>query len=395
MAEIIRRHGNEFRQSRGGVLRTEQERALRDLAACRTAVLGGRLYRCNGCGHEAPLYNSCGNRHCPQCHAAARARWFAARQQELLPAPYFHAVFTLPHELADVARSNRRVVYGLLFRAAAETLLELAADPRHLGARIGMLAVLHTWGQRLELHPHVHLIVTGGGLSPDGDRWMACPHENFLLPLAVVSAKYRGKFLDLLRRAWRAGRLKLPATLGGRRQWQDLVSRLYAKKWVVYLKPPFGGPRQVLKYLARYTHRVAISNRRLIGLRDGRVRFSYKDYRRGGQWDELELPAVEFLRRFLQHVLPKGLVRIRSYGIWSNRHRGKLLPRCRTLLGGDAGLTVRPESAEVDEAAARCESEAEPPRCPHCGQGILQHVASRPRPAFWMLMAMPFPFDTS
>lgn len=396
MADIIRAHGEDYRQARGGKLTSAEEYVLRSLAACRTAVLGGHLEECGECGHRRPAYNSCGNRHCPKCRAAARAAWLDAQRANLLPVPYFHVVFTLPAQLSPLALQNKEVLYDLLFRAAAETLQEIAATPKHLGAEIGFLAVLHTWGQNLLHHPHLHCVVPGGGLSPNGSRWIACRKEDFLLPVKVLSAVFRGKFLGYLKRAFAAGNLSFHGRLTELAQaeaFQRLLSVCYGTKWVVYAKPPFGGPEQVLKYLARYTHRVAISNRRLISLKDGQVTFRWKNYAEGNQQQTMTLTAVRFLRRFLLHLVPSHFVRIRHYGFLANRHRAEKLARCRELLG-----------VRVSEAPA--EPPAEPPlngeskeehdskRCPACG-GRMRMVAQCPRPSGRQLLESPWPWNTS
>jgi hypothetical protein len=378
VAEVIRSCYGAFLEKYGAELTPEQRRALDDLAACRTAALGGHVLGCPECGHQEISYNSCGNRHCPKCHGTAAARWLEAQAADLLDVPYFHVVFTLPRALDPIALVNPREVYGLLMRAAAETLIEVAADPRHLGAEIGALAVLHTWGQNLELHPHVHCVVPGGGLSPDGTRWIGS-RPNFFLPVRVLSRVFRGKFLAGLRAAFVGGRLRFPgeqASLAGPKEFDRLLSEAVGTDWVVYAKPPFGGPEVVLKYLARYTHRVAISNHRLLELKDGQVRFRWRDYAHGGRWRTMTLSAIEFVRRFLMHVLPSGFVRMRHYGILSNRHRRERLALCRELLGVAAGsegegaeLIARPDGAwPVTPTRA----------CPICGAGRLIVIAELP-----------------
>ena len=342
------------------------------------------MQQCDSCGHRKVSYNSCRNRHCPQCQGSQQAAWFTARSAELLPVPYFHLVFTLPHELAPLALVNPHVVYGLLFRAASETLQQIAADPKHLGARIGGLFVLHTWGQNLEHHPHLHGIVPGGGISLDGTRWVHS-RPNFFLPVKVLSRLFRGKFLAGLRAAQARGELQFPgriAPLAAQHKWNALCRSLSQKEWVVYSKPPFGGPEQVLKYLARYTHRVALSNDRLLRLKEGHVTFSWKNYAAGGKRQRMTLSAVEFLRRFLLHVLPKGFVRIRRCGWWTNRHGGQQLARCRELLGV-APAVVEPEQQAPPIPVAVPESA---PRCPHCGQGTWLLVEVRARPSRWELV---------
>jgi Putative transposase/Transposase zinc-binding domain len=284
VADVFRNHGDTFLDLYGDVLSPEQRRALSDIAACRTAALGGHVEECDQCGHRQIAYNSCRNRHCPKCQATAAAEWMEARQAELLPVEYHHVVFTLPAVLGPIALQNPREVYGILFRAAAETLQQIAADPKHLGAEIGFLAILHTWGQNLEHHPHLHCVVPGGGLAPDGSRWIACP-PGFFLPVRVLSRVFRGKFLALLGTAFEQGKLTFHGKLRELADTGAFQRRLAASaetEWVVYSKPPFGGPEQVLKYLARYTHRVAISNRRLVSLEDGEVTFDWKDYAQGG-----------------------------------------------------------------------------------------------------------------
>jgi hypothetical protein len=362
VAEVIRSCLDEFLEKDGPELTPEQRRALTDLVSCRTAALGGHVLGCPECGHQQIAYNSCGNRHCPTCQATAAARWLEARAAELLPTPYFHLVFTLPNTLDPIALANPRLVYDLLLRSAAETVLEVAADPQLLGAQTGVLAVLHTWGQNLQFHPHVHCVVPGGGLSPDGSRWIASS-STFFLPVRVLSRVFRGKFLAGLRAAFAQGELRFAAD-----QFEQLLSAAARTDWVVYAKPPFGGPEQVLKYLARYTHRVAISNARLLDFEDGMVRFRYKDYAHGNRKRVMTLKALEFVRRLLLHVLPTGFVRIRHYGILANRHRHQKLELCRQLLG--SGRAAKPESSEEPRETRESPSSVTPPRvCPVCGAG--------------------------
>jgi Putative transposase/Transposase zinc-binding domain len=362
VAEVIRGCLDEFLEKYGAELTPEQRRALKDLASCRTAALGGHVLGCTECGHRQIAYNSCGNRHCPTCQATAAARWLEARAAELLPTPYVHVVFTLPNALDPIALANPRIVYDLLLRSAAETLLEVAADPQHLGAQIGVLAVLHTWGQNLQFHPHVHCVVPGGGLSLEGTRWIAAP-QNFFLPVRVLSRVFRGKFLAGLRAAFAKGELRFAAD-----QFQRVLSAAVRTDWVVYAKPPFGGPEAVLKYLARYTHRVAISNARLLDFEDGMVRFRYKDYAHGNRKRVMTLTALEFVRRLLLHVLPTGFVRIRHYGILSNRHRHQKLELCRRLLGSSKAAEL--ESPEEPKETHESPSSVTPTRvCPVCGVG--------------------------
>ena len=379
VADIIRAHGGEFLDTYGDTTSPEQRRALADLARCRTAALGGHVEECDRCGHRQVAYNSCRNRHCPRCQGGGAARWVEDRAAELLPVEYFHVVFTLPAALAPIALQNPGAVYGLLFRAAAEALQQIAADPVHLGAEIGFLAVLHTWGQNLQHHPHVHCVVPGGGLSPDGSRWVPC-RPGFFLPVRVLGRLFRGKFLALLKAAFDGGRLSFHgklAGLAGPAEFRRALADTAKTEWVVYAKPPFGGPEQVLKYLARYTHRVAISNRRLIGLEGDRVEFLWKDYADGGKPKTMKLKAVEFLRRFLQHVLPAGFVRIRHYGFLANRVCREKLELCRTLLA--ALTTPQPVGAELaSEPEWTTESGPEPHICPACGEGRMVIVETFP-----------------
>ena len=374
----------------------QQRKVLAALAACRTAAMGGHLHRCTACHTQTPLYNSCGNRHCPKCQAGDRAAWLEARRRELLPVEYFHVVFTVPHELAPVAAAHPAVFYNLLFRAVRETLLQVAANPRHLGAQIGGLMVLHTWGQTLELHPHVHVIVPGGGLSPDGTRWISCK-PGFFLPVRVLSRLLRGKLLAFLREEYDRGELCWIgglAHLAEPQQFSQFLAPLYAKEWAVYAKPPHNGPEQALKYLARYTYRVAISNERIESLEEGQVTFRYKDYAHGHRLRRMTLTAHEFLRRFVQHVLPRGFVRIRSFGLLANRGREEQLAHCRRLLHVAESEHTASQGEEVVSSA----TEAEVTRCPFCGQGTLQVVARTPRPRLSELVASTYQrkiFDSS
>jgi hypothetical protein len=370
VAEVIRQCGEAFLHRYGGVLSATQRRALRDLAVCRTAALGGHIEHCLDCGHERIAYNSCRNRHCPKCQALARARWLDRQAQHLLPVEYHHVVFTLPAEVAALALANPAPLYDLLMRSAAATLRDVAANPRRLGAAVGVLMVLHTWGQNLHHHPHVHCVVTGGGLSCDragtidaSPRWRAC-RPGFFLPVRVLSRVFRGKFLAGLRRLHDASALRWPgpyALLAPASAYAVWSTSLPDKEWVVYAKPPFGGPEQVLKYLARYTHRVAISNSRLLELHNGRVTFRYKDYADTHRPKTMTLDADEFLRRFVQHVLPSGFVKVRHYGLLANCYRDARLAVCRRLL-----LAVNLAAQLPDAPAARVEP-APPRSCPHCG----------------------------
>jgi hypothetical protein len=377
VADVFRDHGDAFLDRYGNTLSPEQRRALRDIAACRTAALGGHVEECDQCGHQRVAYNSCRNRHCPKCQATAAAQWMEAREAELLPVEYFHVVLTLPAALGPIALQNPREVYGILFRAAAETLQQIAADPKHLGAEIGFLALLHTWGQNLEHHPHVHCVVPGGGLAPDGSRWIAC-EPGFFLPVRVLSRVFRGKFLALLSNAFEQGKLCFHGKLRVLADAGEFQRRLTASaqtEWVVYAKPPMGGPEQVLKYLARYTHRVAISNRRLVAMEEGEVKFHWKDYAHGGGQKTMILKATEFIRRFLLHVLPSGFVRIRHYGFLANRACREKLALCRALLGVDAApLPVESEPSTKPKETAEGVLAANV--CPSCGEGRMVIIAS-------------------
>jgi hypothetical protein len=335
VADVVRAHGAEFRQAHAASLSQRQRRVLRSIELCRTAALGGHLERCDQCGHERNAYNSCADRHCPKCQSLARAKWLEKRQAELLPCEYFHVVFTLPAQLAALALQNKRQMYALLFRATAETLQSIAADPKHLGAQIGFFCILHSWGQTLHAHPHLHCVVPGGGISRDGSRWVSCRRRRFFLPVEVLSCRFRNLYIRYLKKIYAAGKLRFYGQLqhlSSPASFARYLAPLRRKKWVVYAKAPFGGPARVLDYLGRYTHRVAISNHRLQELTEGQVTFAYKDYKHQHQHKLMTLSADEFLRRFLLHVLPDGFQRIRHYGLLSNRHRAENLARCRELL---------------------------------------------------------------
>ena len=370
LADVFRAHQSDFLGRWKTVLSREQRKALRDIGECRTAALGGRVQQCDRCGHRVILYNSCRNRHCPKCQATARAQWLAQRQAELLPVPYFHVVFTLPQQIGRLALQNPKLIYTILFRAASSTLLETAADPRLLGASIGFLAVLHTWGQNLHLHPHVHCVVPGGGISLDGSRWIACRKSSFFLPVRLLSRRFRKTFLQHLRHACGKGELRFSgelASLAEPAAFQDLCETAGDREWVVYVQPPFGGPERVLKYLARYTHRVAISNHRLQSLENGRVTFEWKDYADHSRTKTMTLDAVEFIRRFLLHVLPTGLVRIRQFGFLAHRIRKQKLELCRTLLAARQPSV----SAGSYDSATNVEN---PRPCPICELGRLMVI---------------------
>ena len=340
---------------------------------CRTAALGGHVARCenDACAHTAIAYNSCRNRHCPKCQGAAARQWLAARQAELLPVGYFHVVYTVPAPIADIAYHNKRVIYDLLIKAAAETTLTIAADPRHLGARIGITAVLHTWGSALTHHPHVHMIVPGGGLSEDGGRWISS-RPGFLVPVNVLSRLFRGRLLAMLAEAHAHDRIKFfgdHAALADKRAFKRFLAPLRRREWVVYTKEPFAGPEQVLRYLSRYTHRVAISNRRLVAADANAIAFRWKDYRidRPDRWKTMTLSPHEFIRRFLMHVLPKGFHRIRHYGLFANGNRAANVARSRELLGAMPRV-VEPEK---EQTATPDEPRVQPCTCPRCGARMI------------------------
>jgi hypothetical protein len=374
VADIIRASGDRFIETHTAWLTALHRRVLRALAHCRTAALGGHLDRCDTCARRAISYNSCRNRHCPKCLTRARDAWLAERQRELLPVGYAHVVFTLPHTLSWLALQNKRVVYDLLFRASAATLLEVARTPRHLGASIGFLSVLHTWGQTLLHHPHVHCVVPAGGLSPDGTRWIHM-RPTFFFPVKVMSRVFRGKFIAGLTDAYHAGALSFPGDLQHVAEapaFRAFLRTLYRQDWVVYAKPPFGGPVHVLHYLARYTHRVAISNHRIVNVGDEHVTFRWKDYRHGSQVRLMTLSTDEFLRRFCLHVLPKGFVRIRFYGFLAPRRRTEDLPCCRRVLEAAPGSALAAPSCEATPPASS-------PLCPQCGgvMVIIERLTAR------------------
>jgi Putative transposase/Transposase zinc-binding domain len=373
VADVFRTYGDDFLALWERVLSRPQRKAFTDIRACRTAALGGHMDQCDQCGHCAISYNSCRNRSCPKCQGAARAQWLTEREAELLPVEYFHVVFTLPQQIAHLALQNARIVYSILFRTVAETLLTIAADPKHLGAAIGFLAVLHSWGSNLMHHPHIHCVVPGGGISPDNSRWIPCRkyRKSFFLPVKVLSAFFRKRFLIHLRRAYRKGKLQFHGeleSLASPTVFEALCQKAGRLKWVVYAKRPFGGPEQVLKYLARYTHRVAISNRRLLSMEGGRVTFEWKDYAAGNQTKTMTLEAVEFMRRFLLHVPPSGFVHIRHFGFLANRKRKASLALCRSLLRAPQMVIEASANSPGDRDSAPKE---QPRRCPVCKTGRL------------------------
>jgi putative transposase/transposase-like zinc-binding protein len=362
VADIIRAAGEAFIERNRHWLRWKHVKVLRAIERCRTAALGGHLDECTRCGRRAISFNSCRDRHCPKCQIAARERWIAARRRELLPTPYAHIVFTLPRRLAPLVLQNKKVLYDLLFRISAETLCEVARNPKHLGAEIGFFCVLHTWSQQLRLHPHVHCVAPAGGLSPDHARWVRSG-RNYFLPKKVLRRIFRGKFVDALKHAFQNGQLRFEGNLkllAKTKIFAAWLRPLHRHDWVVYLKPPFGGPEYVLQYLGRYTHRVAISNHRLVSLIDGQVTFRWRDSAHGNKQELLPLSVNEFLSRFLLHILPQGFVRIRHFGFLANRRRTKLLPLCLQLLG------ATPEPL-AEQHASSPDDDPDLYLCPNCG----------------------------
>jgi Putative transposase/Transposase zinc-binding domain len=343
VADIFRRYGAAYRESHGASLCTAQRRVMSAIELCRTAALGGHVEHCDSCDHQRICYNSCRDRHCLKCQSLARAQWLEDRRSELLDTQYFHVVFTVPQPIAAIALQNKETVYNILFRATSETLRTIAADPKHLGAQIGFFAVLHAWGQALLAHPHLHCVVPGGGISPDGKRWISC-RPDFFLPVPVLSRLFRRLFLDYLRQAFDAGDLQFFSSLEplrARNAFLRHIAPTRKKDWVIYAKRPFAGPEEVLKYVARYTHRVAISNDRLLDIDDGKVQFRWKDYRDGNRHKTMTLDAEEFIRRFLLHVLPDGFQRIRYFGFLANRYRAENLALCRQLMQMTPSTTTR------------------------------------------------------
>ncbi len=370
-------HGFERYLDRYGPQPPEQYRVAHCITGCRTSVLGGHVHACDRCGERVPVYNSCLNRHCPHCQNMARQRWIDARMAELLPVPYFHAVFTIPHELNPFVLRNKKAMYAILFRSVKETLLTLADNSKWLGASIGLIAVLHTWGQNLMEHPHIHCIIPAGGLSRDGMRWIPCKGQ-FLFPFPVMKKLFAGKVLDYFRQAVREGEILMHGTLGeyeDRAVFDNFVRELYRKKWVVFVKQPFAGPASVVKYLGNYTHRTAISERRITGVSAESVSFCYKDYRDNAKQKEMTLDPVEFIRRFMLHVLPKGFMRIRHYGLLSSRGREKKLPLCAVIFSSmrerrKIKVGPKPWYERYRELYGR-----DPRICKNCGQGIMMKVA--------------------
>jgi hypothetical protein len=382
VADILRTHGPAYGARHP--ISPEQATVLRHLVACRTAALGGHVDTCTQCGLVRISYNSCRDRHCPKCQATQREQWIEARLERVLPVEHFHVVFTLPDPLNPLMLRNRAALYNLLFAAASRTLLELADDPKRLGAQVGFTAILHTWGQNLLFHPHLHCVVTAGGVSPDGARWVPT-REDYLLPVKVLGRLFRGKFLAGLNALYQEGGLTFAGSTAGLtdpRVFAALRDRLYRQDWVVYAKPPFGGTEQVFRYLGRYSHRVALSNSRLVSLENGIVAFRYKDYRDASRWKVMHLGAEEFIRRFLLHVLPKRFVRIRHYGLLAGRNVNGRLEQARRLLG-DPSPKVEPPPALAPTWQDRVLTRADPDprRCPSCrGPLIRRPLSDRPRP---------------
>jgi len=383
VGDVFRRYGEAYRAQHGASMSTRQRRVMTAIEVCRTAALGGHLERCDQCDHERNAFNSCRDRHCPKCQSLARAQWIEDRKADLLDVPYFHVVFTVPEEIAAITLQNKAVLYGILFQTTAETLKTIAADPQHLGAEIGFFAVLHSWGQNLLFHPHLHCVVPGGGPSPSGDRWVSC-RPNFFLPVQVLSSLFRRLFLESLQRAFDAGKLEFFGKLEllrDRPAFARYLAPLRKLKWVVYAKAPFAGPEQVLDYVGRYTHRVAISNNRLLDIDHDQIRFRWKDYRHGDQVKTMTLSSEEFIRRFLLHVLPNGFRRIRYYGLLGNRHREENLSLCRHLLGMQvvepATAGALPETDYLDRYENLTGRSLR--QCPQCGRGSMVVVCILPR----------------
>ena len=382
VADIFRACGPAWRDANAGHVSLGQLKAMSAIESCRTAALGGHVLRCEDCAHAQIAYNSCRNRHCPKCQSAAAKSWLADRQAELLSVPYYHLVFTLPAAVADIAYQNKAAVYDMLFAASAEALTTIAADPKHLGARIGVISVLHTWGSALTHHPHVHMIAPGGGLSPDGARWISC-RKGFFLPVRVLSRLFRRLFLERLVAAHDAGRLHFfgaLASLAARDAFDAYLAPLRKAEWVVNAKRPFGGPEAVLAYLSRYTHRVAIANSRLLAFDGGAVTFKWKDYRRDerDRYKTMTLDAQEFIRRFLIHVLPSGFHRIRHYGLFASAARAKNIVRIRELLAASEGPQQRQAARADADKAGHAEPAASSRQCPCCGgRMILVEIFAR------------------
>lgn len=369
VADIFREFGPAYRESHN--LPVRHLRAMSAIERCRTAELGGHVEKCDTCGHIRISYNSCRNRHCPKCQSLPREKWLADRKQDLLPVEYFHIVFTIPDTLNPLALRNQKVIYNILFKAASETLLELGKDPKWLGAEIGFISILHTWGQNLMDHPHLHCVVPGGGLSADGNSWISF-REGFFIPVRVLSHLFRGKFLSYLREAYRAGKLKFVGeirSLGEKHKFQMMMDKLYRQEWVIYCKRPFRNSQHVIEYLGRYTHRVAISNNRIVKVEGGKVTFRWRDYGDRNRIKLMTVDALEFIRRFLLHILPDGFVKIRHYGLLSNRNRKTKLRRCREILGVDSNRKQQSTESESWEELLFRLTGIDPRICPCCGKG--------------------------
>jgi hypothetical protein len=370
VADVIRIAGNRFIERYRDSLTWAQLKVLRAIRRCRTSALGGHRDKCERCGYQAISYNSCRNRHCPKCQTNAREKWLRKRQKELLPVKYCHLVFSVPHKLVPLVWQNQKLLFSLLFKSTASTLLEVASNPKHLGGEIGFLSILHTWGQTLHRHPHIHCVVPGGGISPDNRQWISS-RSNFFLPVKVLSRVFRGKFIEGLRQAFASNKLSFYGEcqpLKNEKSFSEFLRSLFHQDWVVYAKPPFGGPEHVLQYLARYTHRVAISNHRILSVDETNVTFQWKDYAHHNKRRTMTLTCEEFLRRFLQHVLPKGFPRIRYFGWHANRRRQKMLPHCRVLLNQEVTETSMLPSEE-ESAVWKC------PRC-HGSMHIVEWLNS-------------------
>jgi len=375
VADIFRQVGPSYREDHDTALSRGQRRVMSAIEQCRTTALGGHVEQCDSCGHQRIAFNSCRNRHCPKCQSLVRAQWLEDRQTELLPVEYFHVVFTVPQEIAAIAYQNKTVAYDILFRATAETLRTIAGDAKHLGAEIGFIAILHTWGQNLLHHPHLHCVVPGGGIAPNGERWISC-RPGFFLPVRVLSRLFRRLFIAQLQLAFDHGELQFFNSLEALRNrvaFAKYLAPASRAEWVVYAKPPFGGPKQVLEYLGRYTHRVAISNNRLREFSDGAVTFAWKDYRHESRNKTMRLHAHEFIRRFLLHVLPSGFQRIRHYGLLANRYREVRLNQCRDLLAAPAPVVVPLDAEDYRDRYQRLTG-VSLRDCPHCGHGQMVRI---------------------
>ena len=380
VADVFRRFGPAYRETHSQSLARAQHRAMSAIELCRTAALGGHVEQCDTCGHQRIAYDSCRNRNCPKCQSLARAQWLEDRQAELLNVEYFHVVFTLPEEIAAIAFQNKNEVYDILFHASAQTLRTIAADPQHLGAEIGFLTILHSWGQTLTHHPHVHCVVPGGGISPEGSRWIAC-RPGFFLPVKVLSRLFRRLFLEALQKAFAAGNLRFYSQLEPLRDakaFAQYLAPVAQAEWVVYAKPPFGGPAQVLNYLGRYTHRVAISNNRLLRMDEGKVSFLWKDYKHDSAKRTMTLDADEFIRRFLLHVLPHGYHHIRHYGFLGNRYRETKLALCRRLIGGPPPAAAESNPSEDYRDRYERLTGKSLRDCPLCGRGHMVTIETIP-----------------